>query len=39
VRAARPAETVTVDFTEKRVEELRGKAELAISLEEIGHID
>lgn len=39
VRVARPAETVTVDFTEKRVEELRGKAELTISLEEIGRVD
>jgi len=39
LRAARPAETVTLEFTEKRNEKLRGKAELEISLEEKGHVD
>jgi len=36
VRVARPAETVTVKLTEKRIEELGRESELAISVEEDG---
>jgi len=39
VRVARPAETITVNLTEKRVEELRGEVELTISLEEVARVD
>jgi len=39
VRAARPAETVTVKLTEKMIGGLKREPELAISLEESGRID
>jgi thioredoxin reductase len=39
VRAARPAETVTVKLTEKMIGELKREPELTISLEESGCID
>ena len=39
VRIARPAETVAVNFTQKRIGELRSEAELTISLEETGRVE
>ncbi|HYA22434.1 MAG TPA: FAD-dependent oxidoreductase [Thermoproteota archaeon] len=39
LRAARPAETVTLEFTERRIEKLIGKAELEVGMEEQKPVD